>query len=101
MRTIVRNADQDDELFDEDQALRRFLVLMGKMLRLERKAERIRETEAQRASAKKSEADQAVRDEMLAVVLEMSLSKEAVDQLVKNLFSLIRQIQCWSCSTRG
>ena len=85
--SILRDAGEDPELYDEEEAKGRALKVFAKLTRLDR----ARPTEPKADGNGASAAERNLREDMLATALELRLSKEAIDRMVSDLRSRIER----------
>jgi len=87
VKAILRDAAEETELYDEEEAKRRALKIFAKLTRLDR----ARPTEPKADGNGASTAERNLREDMLATALELRLSKEAIDRMVSELRSRIER----------
>jgi RNA polymerase primary sigma factor len=96
VKDIIRDADDEDREFDEEEADRRILRLIDKVKHLDKVAEDLHTSlESCAASRKKgieAEIDQN-RGKMVETLEEMRLNKKTIDRVVMKLRSLIQKIE--------
>jgi RNA polymerase primary sigma factor len=83
-RDIVREANDGPEIFDEEQAKRRVLGHLAKLVRVKRKVER---GAASRRTKAEREVDKQAHDELLATVELMGLSRDVLAALGRTVVS--------------
>jgi len=96
VKDIIRDADDENAEFDEEEADRRILRLIDKVKHLDKVAQDLAaQLESCAASKKKgieSEAD-ANRTKMVETLEEMRLNKKTIDKIVLKLRSLIQKVE--------
>jgi RNA polymerase primary sigma factor len=96
VKDIIRDAEDDNAEFDEEEADRRILRLIDKVKHLEKVATDLKESlETCAASRKKgieAEVD-ANRQKMVETLEEMRLNKKTIDKVVAKLRGLIQKIE--------
>ena len=92
---LVRDADEDDQDFDEEEASLRFCKAIEKLKRLERKQSDLDEAVASGAKTKREAAADAatLRAGMVDTLRDMRLSKKTVDKVAVKLKSIIQKIE--------
>ncbi|MFO0670460.1 MAG: RNA polymerase sigma factor RpoD [Polyangiaceae bacterium] len=96
VKDIIRDADDEDGEFDEEEADRRILRLIDKVKHQDKVVEDLKaQLETCAASRKKGiEADiDANRGKMVETLEEMRLNKKTIDRVVMKLRSLIQKIE--------
>ena len=96
VKEIIRDAEEEDREFDEEEADRRILRLIDKVKHLDKVTSDLRETlETAAASRKKGiEAEiETNRSKMVETLEEMRLNKKTIDRVVAKLRSLIQKIE--------
>src|SRR5258708_28300480 len=91
-KAILRDATEELENFDEDDAKRRTLRLFRKLTRLSRKAEGLSPSRKRRTAAE-TEVDRAIREKMIETVEQMRLSKDTLAEVARKLMSRIDRIE--------
>jgi RNA polymerase primary sigma factor len=91
-KAILRDATEELENFDEDDAKRRTLRLFRKLTRLSRKAEGLSSSKKRRTAAE-TEVDRVIRDRMIETVEQMRLSKDTLAEVARKLLSRIDRIE--------
>ncbi len=96
VKEIIRDVEEEDREFDEEEADRRILRLIDKVKHLDKVAEDVKEQlETCAASRKKNvEAELwSVRQKMVETLEEMRLNKKTIDRVVMKLRGLIQKIE--------
>ncbi len=96
VKEIIRDADDENAEFDEEEADRRILRLIDKVKHLDKVAQDLAaQLETCAASRKKGvEADiEANRTKMVETLEEMRLNKKTIDKIVLKLRSLIQKVE--------
>jgi len=93
VKDIVRDADDEEQEFDEEEADRRVMRLIDKIRRLDRKIGDAHQDRAEPAAADEITADSRAR--IIKLLKEMRLNKRTVERIVLGLKSRIEQVaQC-------
>jgi RNA polymerase primary sigma factor len=96
VKDIIRDAEDDNAEFDEEEADRRILRLIDKVKHLEKVAQDLQENLATCAQSRKKAVDgeiDANRQKMVETLEEMRLNKKTIDKVVVKLRSLIQKIE--------
>jgi RNA polymerase primary sigma factor len=96
VKDIIRDADDENAEFDEEEADRRILRLIDKVKHLEKVAADLKEALATCAASRKKgiEAEaEANQQKMVETLEEMRLNKKTIDKVVAKLRSLIQKIE--------
>ena len=96
VKDIIRDADDENAEFDEEEADRRVLRLTDKVKHLEKVAQDLKENLATCAQSRKKAVDaeiEANRQKMVETLEEMRLNKKTIDKVVVKLRSLIQKIE--------
>jgi RNA polymerase primary sigma factor len=96
VKDIIRDAEDDNAEFDEEEADRRILRLIDKVKHLEKVALDLNESLASCAQSRKKAIDaeiEANRQKMVETLEEMRLNKKTIDKVVVKLRSLIQRIE--------
>ncbi len=102
VKEIIRDVEEEDREFDEEEADRRILRLIDKVKHLDKVAQDLSEQlETCAASRKKNvEAELwSVRQKMVETLEEMRLNKKTIDRVVAKLRTLIQKIERAESST--
>jgi RNA polymerase primary sigma factor len=93
VKDIVRDADDEEQEFDEEEADRRVMRLIDKIRRLDRKIGDANQDRAEAATSDEITADSRAR--IIKLLKEMRLNKRTVERIVLGLKSRIEQVaQC-------
>ncbi len=96
VKDIIRDAEDDNAEFDEEEADRRILRLIDKVKHLDKVAQDLKESHASCAASRKKgiEAEiDANRQKMVETLEEMRLNKKTIDKVVAKLRGLIQKIE--------
>jgi len=96
VRDIIRDADDDNAEFDEEEADRRILRLIDKVKHLDKVAQDLKESYATCAPSRRKGIDAEVdanRQKMVETLEEMRLNKKTIDKVVTKLRGLIQKIE--------
>jgi RNA polymerase primary sigma factor len=96
VKDIIRDAEDDNAEFDEEEADRRILRLIDKVKHLDKVASDLKETLPGAAASRKKgiEAEiDANRQKMVETLEEMRLNKKTIDKVVAKLRALIQKIE--------
>ena len=98
VKEIIKDAENDDQEFDEEEADRRIIRLIDKVKRLDkRKAELVDERkEGTKTDARKKQIDTEVAQvngELVTTLEEMRLNKRTIDKIVQKLKGLISKVE--------
>jgi RNA polymerase primary sigma factor len=96
VKDIIRDAEDDNAEFDEEEADRRILRLIDKVKHLEKVAQDLKENLAACAQSRKKAIDAEIdanRQKMVETLEEMRLNKKTIDKVVIKLRSLIQKIE--------
>jgi RNA polymerase primary sigma factor len=96
VKDIIRDAEDDNAEFDEEEADRRILRLIDKVKHLDKVAQDLKESLATCAQSRKKAIDgevEANRQKMVETLEEMRLNKKTIDKVVVKLRSLIQKIE--------
>jgi RNA polymerase primary sigma factor len=96
VKDIIRDADDDNAEFDEEEADRRILRLIDKVKHLDKVAQDLNEALSTCAASRKKgiEAEaEANGQKMVETLEEMRLNKKTIDKVVARLRSLIQKIE--------
>jgi RNA polymerase primary sigma factor len=96
VKEIIRDADDEDREFDEEEADRRILRLIDKVKHLDKATQDLRTQLSNAAASRKkgieAEIDQN-RAKMVETLEDMRLNKKTIDRVVMKLRSLIQKIE--------
>ncbi|EYF05268.1 RNA polymerase sigma factor RpoD [Chondromyces apiculatus] len=98
VKEIIKDAENDDQEFDEEEADRRIIRLIDKVKRLDkRKAELLDERkEGVKADSRRKQIDaeiSQVNGELVTTLEEMRLNKRTIDKIVQKLKGLISKVE--------
>jgi RNA polymerase primary sigma factor len=96
VKDIIRDAEDDDQEFDEEEADRRIIRLIDKVKRLDKKHQDLQEERKQRTDGKRKAIDleiEATKEELVQTLEEMRLNKKTIDKIVLKLKSLIQKVE--------
>jgi RNA polymerase primary sigma factor len=96
VKDIIRDAEDDNAEFDEEEADRRILRLIDKVKHLDKVAQDLKESLTTCAQSRKKAIDGEVdanRQRMVETLEEMRLNKKTIDKVVVKLRSLIQKIE--------
>ena len=95
VKEIIRDAEDEEHEFDEEEADRRIIRLIDRVRRIDRKNTEIVEERRHAADARKRQIDKELlenRQEMVKTLQEMRLNKKTIDKIVGKLKALIERI---------
>ena len=96
VKDIIRDAEDDNAEFDEEEADRRILRLIDKVKHLDKVAQDLKESLATCAASRKKGIEAEVdanRQKMVETLEEMRLNKKTIDRVVAKLRGLIQKIE--------
>jgi RNA polymerase primary sigma factor len=96
VKDIIRDAEDDNAEFDEEEADRRILRLIDKVKHLDKVAEELKESLLSCPPSRKKGIDgeiDANRQKMVETLEEMRLNKKTIDKVVTKLRGLIQKIE--------
>ncbi len=96
VKEIIRDVDEEDREFDEEEADRRILRLIDKVKHLDKVGQDLAHSHGTAAVSRKKgiEADMATnRLKMVETLEEMRLNKKTIDRIVVKLRSLIQKVE--------
>jgi RNA polymerase primary sigma factor len=96
VKDIIRDAEDDDQEFDEEEADRRIIRLIDKVKRLDKKHQDLLEERKQRTDGKRKTIDgeiETTKEELVQTLEEMRLNKKTIDKIVLKLKSLIQKVE--------
>ena len=96
VKDIIRDAEDDDQEFDEEEADRRIIRLIDKVKRLDKKHQDLLEERRARVDGKRKALDHEIegtRTELVQTLEEMRLNKKTIDRIVLKLKSLIQKVE--------
>ncbi len=95
VKDIVRDADDEEHEFDEEEADRRIIRLIDRVKRIDKKNGDLLEERRGAADARKRQIDRELsenRRELVKTLQEMRLNKKTIDKIVGKLKSLIERL---------
>jgi len=95
VKEIIRDGEEDDQQFDEEEADRRIIKAIEKVKRLEKKMSDLRAEFLAGEKTKREMNDEleGVRAEMVETLQEMRLNKKTIDKVVAKLKSVIQRVE--------
>jgi len=96
VKDIIRDAEDDNEEFDEEEADRRIIRLIDKVKRLDKKHMDLLTERKAKADGRKKAIDQeieATQAELVQTLEEMRLNKKTIEKIVLKLKSLIQKVE--------
>jgi RNA polymerase primary sigma factor len=90
VRELIRDAEEDDAEFDEEEADRRIVKAIEKVAKLERKLEGLRAGPSNRETH--AQIDKTKKD-MAETLAEMRLNKRTIDKVVARLKTVIQKLE--------
>ncbi len=96
VKDIIRDAEDENAEFDEEEADRRILRLIDKVKHLDKVAQDLKESLSTCAASRKKGIEAEVdanRQKMVETLEEMRLNKKTIDKVVAKLRSLIQKIE--------
>jgi RNA polymerase primary sigma factor len=96
VKDIIRDADDDDQEFDEEEADRRIIRLIDKVKRLDKKHMDLLEARKDHVDGKRKAVDREIQEtqaELVETLEEMRLNKKTIDKIVTKLKSLIQKVE--------
>jgi RNA polymerase primary sigma factor len=96
VKDIIRDAEDDDQEFDEEEADRRIIRLIDKVKRLDKKHLDLLEERKVKTDGKRKAVDveiEATKEELVETLEEMRLNKKTIDKIVIKLKSLIQKVE--------
>ena len=96
VKEIIRDAEEDDQEFDEEEADRRIIRLIDKVKRLDKKRQELLEERKTRTDSRRKQIDQELAQtqaELVQTLEEMRLNKKTIDKIVQKLKSLIQKVE--------
>lgn len=94
-RDIVKDGDDEEREFNEEEAEKRLLKLIDKVRRFEKRALELQETRKNTQDVRRREIDQDLNDnqaELVTTLQEMRLNKKTIDKIVGRLKSIIDKV---------
>jgi len=96
VKDLIKDAEADDQEFDEEEADRRIIRLIDKVKRLDKKKQDITEERKTAKDTRKKQIDQELQEttaEMVTTLEEMRLNKKTIDKIVQKLKSIILKVE--------
>ena len=97
VKEIIRDAEEDDQEFDEEEADRRIIRLIDKVKRLDKKRqELVEERKTRTTDSRRKQIDQELAQtqaELVQTLEEMRLNKKTIDKIVQKLKALIQKVE--------
>jgi RNA polymerase primary sigma factor len=97
VKDIIRDAEDDDQEFDEEEADRRIIRLIDKVKRLDKKHQDLNEErKAKTDGSKRKSVDteiESTKEELVETLEEMRLNRKTIDKIVLKLKSLIQKVE--------
>ena len=96
VKDIIRDAEDDDQNFDEEEADRRIIRLIDKVKRLDKKHQDALAALKESTDGKSKELQaeiEATRQELVKTLEEMRLNKKTIDKIVGKLKRLIQKVE--------
>jgi RNA polymerase primary sigma factor len=97
VKDIIRDAEDDDQEFDEEEADRRIIRLIDKVKRLDKKHQDLNEErKAKTDGTKRKGVDaeiESTKEELVETLEEMRLNRKTIDKIVLKLKSLIQKVE--------
>ncbi len=94
VKDIIRDAEDDDQEFDEEEADRRIIRLIDKVKRLDKKHLDLLEERKVKTDGKRKTIDneiESTKEELVQTLEEMRLNRKTIDKIVLKLKSLIHR----------
>ncbi|MCC6559473.1 MAG: RNA polymerase sigma factor RpoD, partial [Polyangiaceae bacterium] len=97
VKELIKDAENDDQEFDEEEADRRIIRLIDKVKRLDkRKLELVEERKESKSDGRRRQIDVEVTQttsELVTTLEEMRLNKRTIDKIVQKLKGLISKVE--------
>jgi len=96
VKDIIRDAEDDEQGFDEEEADRRIIRLIDKVKRLDKKHQDLLAAAKAESDGKKSQLREEIkttRHELVKTLEEMRLNKKTIDKIVGRLKRLIQKVE--------
>ncbi|AGP37835.1 RNA polymerase sigma factor RpoD [Sorangium sp. So ce296] len=97
VKELIKDAENDDQEFDEEEADRRIIRLIDKVKRVDKKkAELLEERKDVKTEVRRKQIDVEVTQataELVTTLEEMRLNKRTIDKIVQKLKSLISKVE--------
>ncbi len=95
VKDIVRDAEDEEQEFDEEEADRRVIRLIDRVKRLDKKAQELLEERKNAQDGRRKAVDKEIADnkkELVRTLQEMRLNKKTIDRIVGKLKSMIEKV---------
>ncbi len=95
VKDIVRDAEDEEQEFDEEEADRRVIRLIDRVKRLDKKAHDLAEERKNAQDVKRKQIDKELSDnkkELVRTLQEMRLNKKTIDRIVGKLKGMIEKV---------
>ncbi len=96
VKDLIKDAEADDQEFDEEEADRRIIRLIDKVKRLDKKKQDLGEERKTAKDTRKKQIDGELQEttaEMVTTLEEMGLNKKTIDKIVQKLKSIILKVE--------
>ena len=96
VKDIVRDAEDEEQEFDEEEADRRIIRLIDRVKRIDKKNHEVLEERKTAQEARRKQIDKELSDnkaELVKTLQEMRLNKKTIDKIVSKLKSMIEKVQ--------
>ena len=97
VKELIKDAESDDQEFDEEEADRRIIRLIDKVKRLDKKKLDLLEERAEvKTDTRKKQIDAEINEttgELVGTLEEMRLNKKTIDKIVQKLKGLISKVE--------
>jgi RNA polymerase primary sigma factor len=96
VKDIIRDAEDDDQEFDEEEADRRIIRLIDKVKRLDKRHHDLLEERKLKTDGKRKAIDaeiESTKEELVQTLEEMRLNRKTIDKIVLKLKSLIQKVE--------
>ncbi|MBK8940247.1 MAG: RNA polymerase sigma factor RpoD [Polyangiaceae bacterium] len=96
VKDLIKDAEADDQEFDEEEADRRIIRLIDKVKRLDKKKQDLLEERKTAKDTRKKQIDSELQEttaEMVTTLEEMRLNKKTIDKIVQKLKSIILKVE--------
>ncbi|MBN2193132.1 MAG: RNA polymerase sigma factor RpoD [Polyangiaceae bacterium] len=96
VKDLIRDADDEEQEFDEEEADRRIIRLIDRVKRLDRRNAELAEERKTVGEARRKQIDKEISDTRAALVhtlQEMRLNKKTIDRIVTKLKAMIERVQ--------
>ncbi|MBL9021849.1 MAG: RNA polymerase sigma factor RpoD [Myxococcales bacterium] len=96
VKDLIKDAEADDQEFDEEEADRRIIRLIDKVKRLDKKKQDLVEERKTAKDTRKKQIDDEAQEttaDMVTTLEEMRLNKKTTDKIVQKLKSIILKVE--------